>query len=175
MRIAEGVNSLLQMAAMLARLCKKSGTPTSLGWMYLVQLMLLEHVISGAFTSDGHLVLLSLLLDQSLTMRCLDNICREELSFPITHLSSCYYSTNFYAYCCIHLVLPNFLWSKWKEINLRNIWFLYFASFLWKKYTQATLKEHTGEMQLVEHKIGLSSYFGTIPFSQISPVWKIKI
>ncbi|VDI75613.1 replication factor C subunit 2/4 [Mytilus galloprovincialis] len=28
MRIAEGVNSLLQMAAMLARLCKKSGTPS---------------------------------------------------------------------------------------------------------------------------------------------------
>lgn len=31
MRIAEGVNSLLQMAAMLARLCKKSGTPSALG------------------------------------------------------------------------------------------------------------------------------------------------
>jgi uncharacterized Zn finger protein (UPF0148 family) len=29
MRIAEGVNSLLQMAAMLARLCKKSGTPSA--------------------------------------------------------------------------------------------------------------------------------------------------
>ena len=36
MRIAEGVNSLLQMAAMLARLCKKSGTPSALGWIYTV-------------------------------------------------------------------------------------------------------------------------------------------
>ena len=68
MRIAEGVNSLLQMAAMLARLCKKSGTPSALGWIYTV----LHVSTKDSFLWMSEVQIFPILMDKyCLWLRCL--------------------------------------------------------------------------------------------------------